>query len=364
MQASNPVSAQCGVQEMSKSEENPLITFVLLTYNQDRYVREAVRGALSQTYSPLEIILSDDCSSDRTFDIIQEVAMKYTGPHKIRINRNEKNLGIGDHVNRIMELAKGELIVGAAGDDISLPERVRKTYEAYIRSDKKALAIYSRVILIDQKGEFKGVYERSTKSQTNLLEFLTTPSNVSVLGASLTWHRKVFDVLGPLLSGSITEDRPIAFRSMILGNIEYLKEALVLWRRHPNNYTRWLKSLNYDNIMAHTLKSCKANIYVLQNHLKDLKADRVYSYIDLPLKNKILAFIHEEMSLLKLEKSFIEGNFRKKLSVIIKGLKYKIKIIKLLKWSIRLFFPFLHKYYLYRIFKRRPDDFYINASRS
>jgi len=47
----------------------PLITFALFAYNQERFIREAVQGAFSQTYSPLEIIMSDDCSKDRTFDI-------------------------------------------------------------------------------------------------------------------------------------------------------------------------------------------------------------------------------------------------------------------------------------------------------
>ena len=42
------------------------MTFVLLAYNQEKYIREAVDGALAQTYHPLKIILSDDCSSDRT----------------------------------------------------------------------------------------------------------------------------------------------------------------------------------------------------------------------------------------------------------------------------------------------------------
>ena len=50
--------------------EFPLVTFALFTYNQERYVREAVEGVLAQTYEPLEIIISDDCSTDMTFSII------------------------------------------------------------------------------------------------------------------------------------------------------------------------------------------------------------------------------------------------------------------------------------------------------
>ena len=52
--------------------DRPLVTFALFAYNQEEFIREAVEGAFAQTYEPLEIILSDDCSSDRTYEIIQE----------------------------------------------------------------------------------------------------------------------------------------------------------------------------------------------------------------------------------------------------------------------------------------------------
>jgi GT2 family glycosyltransferase len=48
-----------------------LVSFVVLAYNQQKFVAEAVRGALAQTYHPLEIVISDDCSTDGTFDVIK-----------------------------------------------------------------------------------------------------------------------------------------------------------------------------------------------------------------------------------------------------------------------------------------------------
>ena len=103
--------------------DRPLVTFALFAYNQEEYIRDAIQGALSQTYSPLQIILSDDNSSDNTFTIMQEIASQYKGPHQITLNRNQSNQGIGGHINKLMLLTKGEFIVIAAGDDISMPER-------------------------------------------------------------------------------------------------------------------------------------------------------------------------------------------------------------------------------------------------
>lgn len=70
-------------QIVESCQDRPLITFALFAYNQEQFIEEAVQGAFSQTYSPLEIILSDDGSSDQTFAIISRMESEYCGPHKI-----------------------------------------------------------------------------------------------------------------------------------------------------------------------------------------------------------------------------------------------------------------------------------------
>ena len=74
--------------------ERPLVSFLLFSYKQEAFIEAAMRAALAQTYEPLEIIVSDDCSPDGTFDIIKQIAAEYKGPHHLRINRNEKNRGM------------------------------------------------------------------------------------------------------------------------------------------------------------------------------------------------------------------------------------------------------------------------------
>ena len=61
-------------------KERPLVSMTVICYRAERFVREAIEGALAQTYSPLEIIISDDASSDRTFEIIQEAVADYDWP--------------------------------------------------------------------------------------------------------------------------------------------------------------------------------------------------------------------------------------------------------------------------------------------
>jgi glycosyltransferase involved in cell wall biosynthesis len=107
-----------------------LVSFLIIAYRQERFIREAVRGALSQTYEPLEVIISDDCSPDRTFDVIKEEVEAYRGPHKVIVNRNEANVGLAGNLNMAWSLSHGEFVVAQGGDDISMPQRTETLLQA------------------------------------------------------------------------------------------------------------------------------------------------------------------------------------------------------------------------------------------
>lgn len=215
--------------------ERPLVSFVLVAYKQEQFIRESVEGALAQTYSPLEIILSDDCSPDRTFAIMQEMAAAYRGPHKLILNRNPKNLGIGGHVNRCMELAGGQIIVVAAGDDSSLPDRTERIQHEFAASGGKAMAVFSDMTEMDGNGNF--LKHSATRPTSGFDQPVQCAQRMlgGITGASNAWHRRVFDVFGPLQPGLVFEDRVIAFRAALLGGIRHIPEPLVKYRRHDTN---------------------------------------------------------------------------------------------------------------------------------
>ena len=80
--------------------DRPLVTFALFSYNQEHYIREAIEAAFAQAYQPLEIILSDNCSDDRTDKIKKEMVKEYDGPHRVILNRLDKNIGTIDQENQ------------------------------------------------------------------------------------------------------------------------------------------------------------------------------------------------------------------------------------------------------------------------
>lgn len=211
------------------SADRPLVTFAVFAYNQARFVREAVAAAFAQTYSPLHIVLSDDCSKDDTFAIMQAMADAYRGPHRVVLNRNPKNLNIGGHVNRVMELVEGDLVVPAAGDDISEPHRTETVVARWLASGRRAMSLHSATTHIDESGAPLGVHGYPSPERLSSRDDIAR-KGLSVLGASHCWAREVFTRFGPMLPEIVNEDSVIPFRSALLGEIAYLDEPLVRYR--------------------------------------------------------------------------------------------------------------------------------------
>jgi len=234
---------------MTLTTERPLISFGIAAFNQERFIEEAVRAAFSQTYSPLEIILSDDCSSDCTYDVMQKLASSYLGPHKVLLNRNPKNRGLGGHVSRIVELSKGELIVIAAGDDVSLPHRTEAIWRAWEDSARRAMVIASGFIVIDEEGRLcEGNRKTATSdraavevgSRSDLYEYCATldvrpASRARMTGATFAWNPRLFSQFGPMPDRVVHDDSLIMLRGLFAGTCVRIWEPLVKRRLHTNN---------------------------------------------------------------------------------------------------------------------------------
>jgi len=217
--------------------DRPLVTFALFAYNQEQYIREAIEGAFAQTYEPLEIILSDDCSSDRTFEIMQEMAEAYRGPHQLFLNRNSVNLGLARHVNEALASARGEIIVIAAGDDISRADRSDETVRI-LQANPDAVAVSFALQLIDASGQDLKRTHHSSQTGKELaaysLKDLYARRGGSP-GASRAIRQDVFARFGPLMPDCPTEDTPLLLRSLLMGRLLHSSRPAVRYRIHETN---------------------------------------------------------------------------------------------------------------------------------
>ena len=220
---------------------NPLITFTIGTYNQEKYIVEALKGAVAQDYENLEIIVSDDCSQDKTFDLIQEFVSNYNGPHKIIVNRNEKNLGLVGHLNKILSIAHGEYIVLSAGDDISFPERTRLSYEAILRT--KVSSISFSYVKIDGEGKVMSSQPDTSNQEVQLYnvdDYLHDCYKSG--GCARVISRKIIEEFGLLNDDCLTEDTTLNLRAFLMGGIAKCGMPLIYYRIHGRNVS---KGANY-----------------------------------------------------------------------------------------------------------------------
>ena len=214
----------------STSDTAPRVSLVLLAYNQERVVEAAVRACLAQEFEPLEIVLSDDASIDATFACLQAAAAQYRGPHQVVVRRNEANLGVGEHYNQLVQATHGELIVTAAGDDVSVPDRVARLVQAWEATGRRADLIASHLIDMDDQGVLHDEIR---------VDDLSTYRDVAdwagrrpyIVGAGHAFTRRMMQRFGPLGSGVFYEDQIMVFRAIAGGGAITVHAPLVHYRR-------------------------------------------------------------------------------------------------------------------------------------
>jgi len=210
-------------------QAKPAASLVLLTYNQDATVEAAAWSCLEQKCDPIEIIFSDDASTDDTYNKLCEIADQYSGPHRLRVRQNNKNLGIGAHYSLIAQEASAEFIIVAAGDDVSLPNRVQTLLNTWYKSNSTLDLIASYAMRIDHKGLEKGRIELSQLSQWKNAA-LWVKKRPYVIGATFAFTKKLFEQFGPIAPGVDYEDQVLSLRAATLGSGLTLTEPLLLYR--------------------------------------------------------------------------------------------------------------------------------------
>ncbi len=246
----------------------PLVSMLLIAYRQPDTVREAIEGALAQTYSPLEIVISDDASGDSTWAEIQAAVAGYSGPHTLILNRNPENLGIGAHLSRLVSLSHGELLFVTAGDDVSLPQRCERIVHAWLASDRRLDVIASALIDVDAHGHIHDTILPSDLSRyRDAADWLARPPHV--VGAAQAWTRRLFDRFGPLPPGVVAEDLLMVFRAIVSGGGLTLAEPLVRYRR--GGISRRRRALHASEVIERLLKNNRHALVEIPQLLADAR---------------------------------------------------------------------------------------------
>ena len=253
----------------------PSVTVFLFAYNQSAYVRTACESVLAQDYSPLQIVFSDDCSTDDTFEIMSEIASNYQGIHQIRLNRNPQNLGLIRHVNLSHQLTTTDLLVAAAGDDISEPNRVTEIVKAYRCAANQPTSIHSAVYEMSADGVVGDMARPPINNLKTIQQHAL--SSALIIGATHAWHRDVFDQFGEITELDAFEDLVLAYRSSLMNGLCYIDQPLVKYRLGVGISESGSReaTVTPDLQQKRFLREAKIMIPVLKQRILDSKKNNV-----------------------------------------------------------------------------------------
>lgn len=136
----------------------PLVSVCIPAYNNAGYIKDTIQSVLKQTYQNIELIVVDDHSTDNTVEVLESVQ-----DERLKIYRNEKNLGMVGNWNRCLELATGEYVKLICADDMIAKNAIEKEAKAMRRNPSVNL-VESDTRLVDINGKKTGQFRRFPKS--------------------------------------------------------------------------------------------------------------------------------------------------------------------------------------------------------
>jgi glycosyltransferase involved in cell wall biosynthesis len=215
----------------------PLISVLMPAYNHEAYVRFAVDSVLSQTYPNLELIVIDDASRDKTWDILSE----YNDP-RIRLARHESNQGAHNTLNEAVSIAQGQYLSILNSDDVYHPERLERLLAAVEQSTSPEAWAISDVDFIDSDGKMAAEHPRAIGYRALRDRCAELPSsnwfltgNPAISTSNFFFSRSLAGKVGLFTPLRYTHDWDWALRANVYAMPVWLNQSLLSYRAHEAN---------------------------------------------------------------------------------------------------------------------------------
>jgi glycosyltransferase involved in cell wall biosynthesis len=201
------------------------VSILMNAYNAEQYIREAIDSVYSQTYTDWEIILIDNCSTDKTKQIVE------TYDNRIKYYKTRKNVPLGAARNFGLKYCKGEYLAFLDTDDIWLSSKLDKQV-SILNENRNYFMCYTGVIIIDEFGKrFKELIPKNksgylfpnllVKNEVNMQSVLIRNENISI-------REDMF----------FSPDYNLWLNVSAKWQISVIKEKLIKYRVHNNSLTK------------------------------------------------------------------------------------------------------------------------------
>ena len=211
----------------------PTVSIVMGAFNARRFIAEAIRSLLAQTFSDFELIVVDDGSTDDTLQILRSFAKRDSRVWPIQIAHG----GIVAAANAGLQAARAELIARADADDVSLPQRLQKQFD-FLQANPQVVAVGSRMIVVEPYGSPLRTTEHRLDHESIESELLAGSGWALPQPAAMFRKSAVARVGGYRNDYPWSEDLDLFLRLAEIGRLANLPDALVKYRVHPNS-TNW-----------------------------------------------------------------------------------------------------------------------------
>ena len=215
------------------------IDILMATYNGEKYVKEQIDSILNQTYKNIKLIISDDCSTDHTRQILEEYEKK---DQRVKVFYQEKNLGYVKNFEFLLQQVTSEIYMLSDQDDVWLPQKIEKSY--HLLKKTKADMIFGDLEVVDQN--LKTLYPSFNdymKLSRKIKKYINNSKKLNYLYCCITgctimstkkWIPKILPI--PNQSKYLIHDYWMGVViGMWGGKFSYLSEKLIKYRQHGNN---------------------------------------------------------------------------------------------------------------------------------
>lgn len=219
---------------LKNSKERPLVSVALAVRNGLPFLRQQLDSLLTQTYANIEIIISDDQSTDDTPKVLNEYVSRDS---RVSWSTNPNPEGLSKNFERVFGLCKGEVIFPCDADDVWMPDRIEKHMSAY--EDSSIDWVYNRSVLIDSEGKIFGRLEDVVPDY--FIKKRTMRENAwgsCIGGMHGSYRASVLKRAMPLDPEAGAYDCWIQL-AIWPARSKFIDEVLVHWRRHDTNQSIW-----------------------------------------------------------------------------------------------------------------------------
>jgi len=248
--------------------QNKLVSIAMATYNGEKFLCEQLDSIYNQTYKNIEVVVCDDCSTDKTAEILEKYRQKYGLKYYI----NEKNLGYVKNFEKATSLCSGEFIAFSDQDDIWLPEKIEMLVNeigdySLVHTDSEL--INSNSLSLDDTRNKRLFRENDSEPAIN---FGSINKKVSIQGCTCLFKREILKKVFPFKKNK-AHDVWVGIIALKMNGIKYIDESLVKYRLHGNNVCginpecEYLKCIKFFKKNFPFLYSKARYLYRLVNHL-------------------------------------------------------------------------------------------------